>query len=93
MQKGAFLVNTARGGIVDEAALYEYLTNGHLAGAAFDVFEEEPLNNQKLIELENFVSTPHIAGSANESVLAMGMAAIQGLERGKKALRENFFNY
>lgn len=93
MKKGSFLINTSRGGIVDEEALYHHLTEGQLAAAAFDVFLEEPCHNMKLLSLENFLATSHIAGSARESVLAMGMAAINGLESGKKAEYQNFFSY
>lgn len=93
MKKGSFLINTARGGIVDEKALFQVLQQGHLRGAAFDVFAEEPVTSHALLALPNFLATPHIAGSAQESVLAMGRAAIEGLSGGKEAIRANFFNY
>ena len=93
MKKGSFLINTSRGGIVDEEALYENLISGHLAAAAFDVFMEEPCRDEKLLNLENFLATSHIAGSSRESVIAMGLAAIEGLEKGKKAEHSNFFNF
>lgn len=76
----AVLINTARGGIVDEAALREMLEDGRLAGAAFDVFATEPPNDLELLRLRNFLATPHIGGSAEEAVLAMGRAAIRGLD-------------
>ncbi|MBZ0276333.1 MAG: phosphoglycerate dehydrogenase, partial [Anaerolineae bacterium] len=59
MKKGAFLINTARGGLVDETALVKVLQAGTIGGAAFDAFEEEPAKGNPLLELENFISTPH----------------------------------
>lgn len=80
MQKGACLINAARGGLVDEAALVEALASGHLEGAACDVFQLEPDANPALLELPTFLGTPHIGGSTAEAQLAMGRAAIAGLE-------------
>ncbi len=80
MKRTAFLVNTARGGIVDEGALKRALVDGGLAGAACDVFEIEPAADTELLSLTNFVGTPHIGGSSTEAVLAMGRAAIAGLD-------------
>ncbi|MDR7072580.1 phosphoglycerate dehydrogenase [Fictibacillus barbaricus] len=62
-KRGAFILNCARGGIIDEEALLHFLDNGHLAGCALDVFEQEPPVNRSLIEHENVVVTPHIAAS------------------------------
>lgn len=80
MRKGACLINAARGGLVDEPALVEALSSGHLAGAAFDVFQVEPDANPELLALPTFLGTPHIGGSTAEAQLAMGRAAIAGLE-------------
>jgi phosphoglycerate dehydrogenase-like enzyme len=80
MKPTAVLINTARGGLVDEQCLQEMLKNGALHAAAFDVFEEEPFQNNELLKLDNFLATPHIGGSSNEAILAMGRAAIDGLE-------------
>ncbi|MBU3550059.1 hydroxyacid dehydrogenase [Polynucleobacter sp. MWH-Berg-3C6] len=68
MKTGACLINTARGGIVDEKALVERLRSGHLGGAAIDVFEGEPAKDLSHFEgIENLILTPHIAGVTHES--------------------------
>ncbi|RXJ03896.1 phosphoglycerate dehydrogenase [Anaerobacillus alkaliphilus] len=68
-KKGVFLINCARGGIIDEEALIYYLQNGHVAGAALDVFEEEPATNTRLLDFEQVIATPHIAASTIEAQL------------------------
>lgn len=80
MQPHALFINAARGGLVDEGALKAMLMDGRLAGAAFDVFESEPPTDLELIRLPNVLVTPHVGGSAEEAVLAMGRAAIDGLD-------------
>ncbi len=80
MNAESILINTSRGGIVDETNLFEILKNEKILAAGFDVFAEEPCKNMELLQLENFFSTPHIGGSSQESVLMMGMAAINGLD-------------
>jgi len=80
MKPTAILINAARGGLVDEAALKSALIEQRLAAAAFDVFAQEPPQDRELLELPNFLATPHIGGSAEEAILAMGRAAIDGLE-------------
>ena len=67
MKKTAHIVNTSRGGVIDEEALYNTLKDGNLAGAALDVFEVEPATGNKLINLPNFVATPHIGAQTKEA--------------------------
>jgi D-3-phosphoglycerate dehydrogenase len=86
MKPTAFLINTARGGIVDEAALKSALIDRRLAGAAADVFELEPPVDAELLQLPTFIGTPHVGGSTDDAVLAMGRAAIAGLEGGPEAV-------
>ncbi len=83
MKHDAILINAARGGLVNEAALKDALIAGRLGGAAFDVFEPEPPEDDELLRLPNFIVTPHIGGSSEEAVLAMGRAAIDGLRRAR----------
>lgn len=72
MKKEAFLINSSRGGIVDEDALYDCLTKGRIAGAALDVFlQEPPLPDHPLFSLDNFIGTPHIAGGTVEAMQRM----------------------
>jgi lactate dehydrogenase-like 2-hydroxyacid dehydrogenase len=80
MRPGSYLINTARGSIVDHDALAEALRSGHLAGAGLDVYPHEPLVPNALIELDNVVLLPHL-GSANiETRIAMGMKALANIE-------------
>jgi D-3-phosphoglycerate dehydrogenase / 2-oxoglutarate reductase len=82
MKKSACLVNVARAAIVDREVLYTALSNSKIAGAAFDVFWEEPPNpNDKLLKLNNFVLTPHIAGWTADSVDAIARIIATNIER------------
>jgi D-3-phosphoglycerate dehydrogenase len=68
MKKNAILINVSRGGIVDEQALFESMSSGHLFGAGLDVFEvEPPPADCPLLQLENLVATPHAAGGTHET--------------------------
>jgi D-3-phosphoglycerate dehydrogenase len=77
MKKTSFLINTARGPIVDEKALYRALKEGWIAGAGLDVFETEPPVFRDHILLDNVVSTPHSAGLSNQATYAMAMETVR----------------
>jgi phosphoglycerate dehydrogenase-like enzyme len=80
MKKTAFLINTARGAVVDQKALKQALMTNEIAGAAVDVYKEEPEEDSEFLSLPNLICTPHIAGNAYEAEVAMGRAAILGLD-------------
>jgi phosphoglycerate dehydrogenase-like enzyme len=80
MRPSAILINAARGGLVDEEKLKILLLQNRIAAAAFDVFAVEPPEDKELLSLKNFLVTPHIGGSSEEAILAMGRAAIDGLD-------------
>jgi D-3-phosphoglycerate dehydrogenase len=80
MKPTAFVINTARGPIVDGDALKQALIDGVIAGAALDVYEDEPPTDLDLLTLPNLFCTPHIGGNADEAVMAMGMSAINHLK-------------
>ncbi|HWI17896.1 MAG TPA: phosphoglycerate dehydrogenase [Vicinamibacterales bacterium] len=83
MRQGSFIINAARGGLIDEDALAGALERGQLAGAACDVYAIEPDAHPRLLGLPTFLGTPHIGGSTQEAQLAMGRAAIEGLEHNR----------
>ncbi len=79
MKPSAYLINTARGPVIDEQALIERLQTGKLAGAGLDVFEEEPHIPDELLQLENVVLTPHIGTETMEARIAMAHEAALNL--------------
>jgi len=81
MKSNSILINTARGGLIDENALAFALKEKKIAGAGLDVFEVEPPFENELLSCFEVFPTAHIGGSAEEAIVAMGMAAIDGLDR------------
>jgi D-3-phosphoglycerate dehydrogenase len=80
MKPGAFIVNTARGGIIEETALHAALTTGHVAGAGLDVFAAEPTPiDNPLLKLPNVIAAPHMAGVTTEAVAAMAVATAENI--------------
>ena len=79
MKSSALLINTARGGIVNEVDLKLALQEKKIAGAALDVYDEEPPLDSELLQLENLICTPHTGGNSCEAVVAMGMSALEHL--------------
>lgn len=85
MKKGVMLIDCSRGGVVDQEALYQALVSGKVAGAALDVFEEEPPKNNKLLKLNNVIATPHMGAQTHEAQLKASIqiakAVIDALEK------------
>jgi lactate dehydrogenase-like 2-hydroxyacid dehydrogenase len=79
MRRSAFLINTARGDIVDEAALVDALADGTIAGAGLDVYEHEPEIKPELLSMENVVLLPHLGSATHETRIAMGRRAVENL--------------
>jgi lactate dehydrogenase-like 2-hydroxyacid dehydrogenase len=79
MKPGAYLINTARGDVVDEAALVQALKAGTIKGAGLDVFEKEPVVTDELLTMENVVLLPHLGSATRETRIAMGMRALENL--------------
>ncbi len=79
MKPNAILINSARGGLINESDLKYALKNSIIGGGAIDAYEVEPPNDRELIEIPNLITTPHIGGNSKEAVEAMGMSAIENL--------------
>ncbi|MCR1811783.1 phosphoglycerate dehydrogenase [Sulfurospirillum sp. hDNRA2] len=80
MKPTSYIINTARGGIIDEEALKVALKTGQIAGAGLEAFLEEPTSDWELIDLPNLMCLPHVGGNSKESILAMGEACIAHIE-------------
>jgi D-3-phosphoglycerate dehydrogenase len=85
VKKGVMLIDCSRGGVVDQEALYQALISGKVAGAALDVFEEEPPKNSKLFTLNNVIATPHMGAQTYEAQfkasIQVAKAVIEALEK------------
>ena len=79
MQPTAFLINTARGGLIDEKALHRALTEKLIAGAALDVFNREPPGDSALLHLENVIATPHMSSFSREAIANMERMSAQNI--------------
>jgi phosphoglycerate dehydrogenase-like enzyme len=79
MKPSTFVINTSRGGIINEEDLKNALKKKLIAGAALDVYETEPPVDKELLLLPNLICTPHTGGNSYEAVVAMGMSAIAHL--------------
>jgi lactate dehydrogenase-like 2-hydroxyacid dehydrogenase len=80
MKPGSYLINTARGGVLDHEALAQALASGHLAGAGLDVYPHEPQVPPALLGLENVVLLPHLGSANAETRTAMGLRALANIE-------------
>lgn len=80
MKNGVILINTARGGLIDEAALINGIKNGKIAGAGIDVYEKEPVDNSEVLNLQNVITTPHIGGVTYDSFYQMMYQAMRNIE-------------
>ena len=89
MKNGVILINTARGGLIDEAALINGIKNGKIAGAGIDVYEKEPVDNSEVLNLQNVITTPHIGGVTYDSFYQMMYQAMRNIEMfDKRQLQE-----
>ena len=80
MKPGAFLINTARGDVIDEQAMVVALKNGEIAGAGLDVYESEPTISEPLLGMENVVTLPHLGSATVETRVAMGMRVVDNID-------------
>ena len=92
MKKGTFLVNVARGGVVDEEALFDALKENKIAGAACDVFTQEPAKGNPLLTLENVIATPHMGMYTREALIDTGMICVRNIVDVLEGGKPDFLN-
>ncbi len=92
MKQSAFLVNVARGGVVDEDALLEALNEKRISGAAADVFSQEPAKGNPLLEMENLIATPHMGMYTREALIETGMMCVRNIVDALEGRRPQFLN-
>jgi D-3-phosphoglycerate dehydrogenase len=92
MKSTAYLINTSRGELVDEEALYQALKNHRIAGAGLDVFSEEPPTRHDLINLPNVIATPHIGAHSTEAITNVSIMAAQNVISALRGEPINKFN-
>jgi Lactate dehydrogenase and related dehydrogenases len=80
MKKSAFLINTARGDVVDENALVQALKDNVIAGAGLDVYAKEPVVTEELLNMQNVVLIPHLGSATTETRVAMGLRSLENVE-------------
>ena len=90
MKPGAFLINTSRGEVVDERALYECLASGALGGAALDVFQKEPPTGSPILSLPNVICTPHYAAYTREALSRMDRISVENIAEAMKGSKPKF---
>ena len=92
MKKDAILVNIARGGIIDEEALFNVLKEKRIRGAALDVFSKEPAKGNPLLTLDNLIATPHMGGYTQESLNETGMICVRNIVDVLEGKKPQFLN-
>ncbi|MBU0634010.1 MAG: phosphoglycerate dehydrogenase, partial [Candidatus Omnitrophica bacterium] len=92
MKKGAFLVNVARGGVVDEKALFDALKENKISGAAADVFTQEPAKGNPLLMLDNLIATPHMGMYTREALIETGMICVRNIIDTLQGRKPEFLN-
>jgi len=92
MKPSAFIVNVARGGVVDEDALLEALNQKQISGAAADVYSQEPPKGNPLLEMENLIATPHMGMYTRESLIETGMMCVRNIVNALEGRKPQFLN-
>ena len=92
MKRSTFLVNIARGGVVDEEALLTALNEKQISGAALDVFSQEPAKGNPLLKMDNLIATPHMGMYTREALIETGMMCVRNIVDTLEGRRPQFLN-